>query len=173
MQLSALTQRLHQWFSKLFRQTFGIAAALTLFSMMLITFVDVVGRTFLSQTLPGGFELTELMLAALIFLALPLVTIENAHVEVDLMDSFVPQRLRKLQNIFIRLVNLTALGVLSWMMLKLTLRLHSYEDTTAILEVPLYWLTAIMTLTCALSTLSLLVSPLNIAANNAPIDNEY
>lgn len=171
--MSSVIQRLNQSLVTLSRKLFGTLAAVTLFAMMLLTFTDVVGRTAFSQPMPGGFELTELMLAALIFLALPLVTLENAHVEVDLIDHWVPQRLKTLQNIFIRLINLSALMTLSWMMFQLTKRLYSYEDTTAVLEVPLYWLTTLMTITCTLSAIALLCSPLTVAVGNAPADSEY
>lgn len=173
MAFSTRSQAINRWFVHCFRYSFGVTAALMLFAMMWLTFFDVVGRTFFSSPIPGGFEITELMLAGLIFLALPLVTVENAHVEVDLLDHWVPKRLKKIQNILIRLINLSALFVLSWMLFKLTLRLYGYEDATATLEIPLFWLTALMTLTCFLSAISLLLSPLKVAVGNAPTDNEY
>ena len=45
-----------------------------LFCLMTLTCVDVIGRYFFSMPVTGGFELTEMMLAALIFVGLPLVT---------------------------------------------------------------------------------------------------
>jgi len=42
--------------------------------MMVLTFVDVVGRYLLNRPLRGAFELTELGLVVLIFAGLPLVS---------------------------------------------------------------------------------------------------
>ena len=52
----------------------GLGAAVLLFAMMVLTFVDVWGRYFFNSPVPGGFEVTELMMAALIFAGLPLAT---------------------------------------------------------------------------------------------------
>jgi hypothetical protein len=51
----------------------GLASAL-LFFMMALTFVDVVGRYLFNTPVYGGFEMTEVALATLIFAGLPLVT---------------------------------------------------------------------------------------------------
>ena len=42
--------------------------------MMMITAVDVAGRYLFNKPLAGGFELTEMLLAALIYCGLPLVS---------------------------------------------------------------------------------------------------
>jgi len=141
----------------LFERVLGYTAALVMFVMMAVTLVDVVGRDLFSSPLPGGFEITELLLAALIFLGLPMVTAENAHVDVDLLDSTVPAFLKPLQNVLITLVNVIAFGVLSWMLWKFAIRTYEYEDTTAILQIPFAGLVFLMAACCSLSTLALVV----------------
>jgi TRAP-type C4-dicarboxylate transport system permease small subunit len=61
----------------------GVAASAILFSMMLLTFVDVVARYLFNFPLRGGFEVTELMLLVLIFAGLPLVSHADEHVTMD------------------------------------------------------------------------------------------
>ncbi|SVB94388.1 uncharacterized protein METZ01_LOCUS247242, partial [marine metagenome] len=41
----------------------GFLAALVLMLLMIITFIDVLGRYLFSAPLPGAFELTEIMMA--------------------------------------------------------------------------------------------------------------
>lgn len=53
---------------------------------MALTFVDVWGRYIFIAPVPGGVELTELMMAALIFAGLTLVMMEGEHIIVDLAD---------------------------------------------------------------------------------------
>lgn len=141
----------------LFERVLAYTAAFFMFVMMLVTLVDVVGRDLFSAPLPGGFEITEFLLASLIFLGLPMVTAEKAHVDVDLLDSTVPMFLKPLQNIFIGLVNLIAFAVLSWMMWKFAIRTYEYEDTTAVLQIPFAGLVFLMAMCSSLSTLALLV----------------
>ncbi len=141
----------------LFERVLAYTAALVMFIMMIVTLVDVVGRDLFSAPLPGGFEITELLLASLIFLGLPMVTAESAHVDVDLLDSTVPEFLKPLQNIVIGLVNVIAFGVMSWMLWKLALRTYQYEDTTAVLEIPFAGLVFLMAICCTLSTIALVV----------------
>lgn len=59
---------------------------------MALTFVDVIGRYVFNAPVRGGFELTEIMMAGLIFLGMPLVTRDNAHIRVDLLDLVLPRR---------------------------------------------------------------------------------
>ena len=141
----------------LFERVLAYTAAFVMFVMMLVTLVDVVGRDLFSMPLPGGFEITELLLASLIFLGLPMVTAESAHVDVDLLDSTVPEFLKPLQNIVIGLVNLVSFAVLSWMLWKYAFRTYEYEDTTAVLQIPFSGLVFLMATCCSLSTLALLV----------------
>lgn len=70
-----------------------VSAAALLIVLMLITGIDVVGRYVLNAPLPGAFETTQLVLAALIFTALPLVGRAGGHVEVDLVAAALPERL--------------------------------------------------------------------------------
>jgi TRAP-type C4-dicarboxylate transport system permease small subunit len=63
------------------------AVALVLFAMMLLTVVDVVGRYVLHRPVAGSFELMQFMLAVLVFTALPLVTVDRAHITVSLFES--------------------------------------------------------------------------------------
>lgn len=67
--------------NKVLQNTLGVGAALLLFSLILVTCVDVIGRYFFSAPLRGAFEITELLLAALVFTALPLTTERREHIE--------------------------------------------------------------------------------------------
>src|SRR4029077_1450758 len=76
----------------------GVIAAVLLFGLMVLTCVDVVGRYFLNRPVYGAFEITEMLLAALIFLGLPLVTLRNEHVNVDVLDPITPDWLFRLEH---------------------------------------------------------------------------
>ena len=69
---------LGRW-EKPFEMLLGSATALILACIMLITCVDVAGRYVFSQPVPGALEATEIMMGALIFASLPLVTLRQQH----------------------------------------------------------------------------------------------
>ncbi|MGB0846279.1 MAG: TRAP transporter small permease [Thiolinea sp.] len=156
-----------------FRRLLGFAAALVMFTMMMVTFIDVVGRDFFDYPLPGGFEVTELLLAALIFLGLPLVTAEAGHVDVDLLDNVIPRWLKPVQALVINLINIAAFSTLTWLMWKFSIRTYQYQDTTAILQIPYAGLTFLMAITCTLATLALLVMLFTGRKRLLKADDEY
>ncbi|MBR9830325.1 MAG: TRAP transporter small permease [Oceanospirillales bacterium] len=130
-------------------------AAIVMFLMMALTLVDVLGRYLFSAPVTGAFELTELMLAAVIFLGLPLITAENGHVAVDIMDSAFGPRAQVVQEWLIALVNILAFAIFSWMLWKHAFKVYRYEDTTAVLQIPYAWLGFLMAGTTSLATLTL------------------
>lgn len=133
----------------------GSCAALVLFALMAITLVDVTGRYLFSAPLSGAFEVTEMMLAALIFLGLPLVTAKGGHVAVDLLDALLPAWLRAVQSLLIDLINVLAFGIFAWVLWELAFKTYRYEDTTSVLEIPYAGLVFMMAFTTSVSTLVL------------------
>ncbi|NVK43819.1 MAG: TRAP transporter small permease [Oceanospirillaceae bacterium] len=143
-----------RWFDRLVNRPLQGIAMVVMFLMMAITLVDVMGRYLLDAPLKGAFELTELMLAAVIFLGLPLITAENGHIAVDLLDSLMPARL---QRWLVGLVNVLAFGIFAWVLWDKAFKVLRYEDTTAVLQIPYAWLCFLMAATTTLSALALLL----------------
>lgn len=75
--------------------------ATVLFAMAAITFVDVIGRYVFNAPIPGTFEIVGLLLGVVTFSALPLVTRDQAHITVDLFDSFIKGGFRKVRQFVI------------------------------------------------------------------------
>ncbi|GAA0789037.1 TRAP transporter small permease [Marinobacterium sediminicola] len=132
-------------------------AALVMFLMMALTLVDVMGRYLFSAPVTGAFEVTELMLAAVIFLGLPLITAEGGHIAVDILDSALSDRVRAVQYWLVGLINVLAFGIFSWMLWEHAFKVLRYEDTTAVLQIPYAWLAFLMAVTASVSTLILFI----------------
>ena len=81
---------LGRW-EKPFEMLLGSAAALILACIMLLTCLDVAGRYLLTMPVPGALEVTEIMMGALIFASLPLVTLRNEQVTIDIFTPFIPK----------------------------------------------------------------------------------
>ncbi len=121
----------------LLQNTLGLGAALLLFSLILITCVDVVGRYFFSTPLKGAFELTEVLLAALVFTALPLTTERKEHVEVDLLDVVLGDRASRYLSAFAGLFSAALLATLAWRLASHALSAAQDGAVTNALHIPL------------------------------------
>lgn len=64
----------------------GLAATLVLLSMMCLTGADVLARYVFNAPIKGAFELVEIMMVLLVYLAFPLAILAKAHVEVELWE---------------------------------------------------------------------------------------
>jgi TRAP-type C4-dicarboxylate transport system permease small subunit len=124
-------------FALLLQRTLGYFAAAVLFLMMTITAVDVVGRYFFNKPLAGGFEITEIGLALLIYCALPLVSVRREHIVIDTFDVFMSQWVKTFLNRLADVVCFIALSGVGYILFKRAVRVAEYGDTTNVLQIPL------------------------------------
>jgi len=113
----------------------GLAASAILFSMMALTFADVVMRYLLNQPIRGGFELTELMLLLLIFAGLPLVSHADEHVTMDFVDRILPARARDLLARAVHGLCAAVMFFLTWQVWLKAGKIGAYGDTTDVLRI--------------------------------------
>ncbi len=106
----------------------GPIAAVFLFAMMIVTVIDVVGRYLFARPLPGAFELTEIMMAVLIFSALPLISARDGHIAVGLLDHLTGPRLAQLRDVVIAVLGGVVTATISVRLWILGDRLRSYGD---------------------------------------------
>ena len=102
---------------------------------MVLTFFDVLGRKFLSNSITGSLEVTELLMVVVIFGALPLVSERGEHVEFDSLDPYLPQWLRKLQGSLVHLLCAAVLLALGWLMWRSGNQFLETGETTAQLKI--------------------------------------
>lgn len=114
-----------------------LVASVLLFAMMLVTFVDVVGRYLFASPLPGAFELTEVLLGLIVFAGLPIVTWRSEHVTVDLLTVRLPAPTRRLLVRVAALATALVLAMLAWRLSSTASDLLGYGDATVFLGIPL------------------------------------
>lgn len=102
------------WFDRWVAPVLGWFAGAVLFALMALTCIDVAGRYLFNSPVWGAFELTEMMLAALIFAALPLVSLRNEHVTVDLFDPMTPDWLLRVQHVVACVIGVVSTAYLAW-----------------------------------------------------------
>lgn len=129
----------------------GLLAASALFGIMVLTFVDVLGRKFLDASVTGSLELTELLMVVVIFAALPLVSLRREHVVFDSLDPWVPAGLRRVQHAAVDLLSMALLLGLAWLMWSKAGQMAEYGDITAQLKLPLAPFVMLMSVLCAVT----------------------
>lgn len=132
-------------------------AATLLMLLMLLTCADVAARYLFNSPIHGGFELTETMMAALIFAGLPLVTLKGEHVTVDLFDQITPEWLFRIQHVAACLVGFVCTGFLSYRLWIKALHMDEAGDVTAQLKFEIAYLAYTMSILMAVTAVALLV----------------
>jgi TRAP-type C4-dicarboxylate transport system permease small subunit len=118
-----------------FDAVLGIASAVILLCMMLLTFADVVARYLFNFPLRGGFEVTELMLLILIFAGLPLVSHADEHVTMDFIDRMLPPRAGLMLVRVVHAVCAAVMFFLTWQVWIKARTISGYGDTTDVLKI--------------------------------------
>lgn len=130
---------------RMLRWSTGLMAAMALFTIMWLTLVDVTGRRFFSHSVPGGLEITEILMVIVIFGAMPMVSWRSEHVVFDSLDAFLPDWVRDVQGRLVNLVCAVAFGFLAYLMSTRADRFAEYGDTTVYLQLsiaPVAWMMA-------------------------------
>ena len=126
-------------------------------ALMLLTCADVAGRYLFNSPIWGAFELTEMMLAALIFGALPLVSLRNEHVTVDLFDPVTPDWLLHIQHVVACVIGFACTAYLAWRLWIRAGNLLAAGETTAQLHLTIAWLAYAMAVLMGLSAVAMLI----------------
>jgi TRAP-type transport system small permease protein len=90
--------------TRILDRTLGLVVAAIMFFMMVLTFVDVVGRQAFDSPVSGGGELTEIALGFVVYIGLPLVCLRREHITIGLMAGVLKGRVRQAQHILLNLL---------------------------------------------------------------------
>ncbi|CCN82410.1 putative TRAP-type C4-dicarboxylate transport system, small permease component [Vibrio nigripulchritudo SFn27] len=151
------------------RRCLEVLASLALLMMLVVTVIDVVGRYFFNAPLPGGVELVEILLALVVFAAFPLITWNEEHICVDLLDDWFPRAMIDLRQFVISLGCAFALGLVAWKVWGLGSRSLSYEEETDILAIPLGYVMYFISITGWLSMVMTLLLAVLYLAKKGPM----
>lgn len=117
----------------------GLACLLVLAGLIALTCVDVVARYAFNSPVTGAYELTEILLATLIFLALPLTTAAGEHIEVELLDGVKSSFLKQLGTLAAALCTIGVFALIAMELLEHADKLQRRGRVTDSLEIPLFY----------------------------------
>ena len=112
--------------------------ALSLFTMMCLTTVDVVGRYLFNRPITGVFELTEYLVLILIFSFIGYTQSKKGNVAVDILLPLLPPKMKKLIDVANHLICLTLMGLITWMGVEKALELRAVGEASPNLHIPAY-----------------------------------
>ncbi len=138
-----------------------VVACVALFALMVMTFCDVILRSVFNNPIEAATELTRILMAVLVFSVLPVISVTNGHIAVDLADGiFNKLRLARLRDALIHILS----GVmLYWPVNRVWVladRAREYGDVTEYLGIPTFYVGWFITLAVAASAVALVVTGL-------------
>lgn len=127
----------------------GLLASAALFSLMLLTFADVVLRSAFNAPIEVAADMTRLLMAIMVFAVLPVLSAQGKHVSVDLLDSYFHRwRVARWLEAAAALFCGAILLLPARRVFDLAERSRSYGDVMEYLDMPLHyigWFIALMT----------------------------
>lgn len=138
---------------RLGERVLAIGAALALLAMMVLTFVDVVGRYGFNASVFGSTEMVEVLMVFVVFAGVALVTLDDDHIAVNVIDHLLPAgaepAMRWVRGVF---------TVISYAAVAIALAAVARDawhtgKTSVVLQIPQWWLAGSATLLSAAGAL--------------------
>jgi TRAP-type C4-dicarboxylate transport system permease small subunit len=124
--------------------------------MMVLTFVDVIGRYIFHSPVFGAGEMISSLLAIVIFAGLGVTNARDDHIVVELIDSQIRRMAPRLYDAVIQLFSVLAMGLIAFVLCEHALTSYHQEARTYVLEIPLFLTTGLVALLAFVSTLSMI-----------------
>ena len=112
-------------------------AALLLFLMMGVTFVDVLGRYVLNRPIAGSADFIRYLLVFTIFIALPVVSAREEHISISLVDGWLGARANRVRRALVHLACAAVMVAAGWFMWRHAEALARNRDVIGYLRLPL------------------------------------
>jgi len=126
--------------------------------MMFLTVGDVLGRYFLGLPIPGAFEVTNFMLALLVFFTLGYTQLQKGHISIDVIMLRLSPRTQAVIDSIACLASLLLFCLVIWQTAVHARRLYIGHEVSGILSWPIYPFVIVAAIGCLLFSLVLLVN---------------
>ena len=106
--------------------------------MMFLTVVDVTGRKFFDAPITGSYELTEFMLALIVFSAVGYTQIQKGHIAMEALVSRFSTRAQGVVESIVYLISIGLVATLTWQLAAHAKRTWMGNNVSGVLNLPLY-----------------------------------
>lgn len=129
-------------------------------AMVALTFTDVVGRRLFNTPVFGANDITEHLMALIIFSGLPLLTARRGHLSIDLFDHWLLQSKWRAWHKAVDVLIAAVLGLISWEYFVAIGEARQINEVSSALTIPRAWMyTYIACATAIAALLALFVPP--------------
>lgn len=145
-----------------------VLCSIVLMAMMLLTFVDVIGRYILGAPVFGASEMISSMLALTIFLGLGIANARDKHIVVELFDRQIRGLSPRVYDVIVQGFSILAMCLIVYVLWEQAREAAHLGSTTIVLEWPLAWITGAVAALAGLSVLSQILGLIVGAGKTAP-----
>ena len=149
------------------QQAVSLLLVVMLSAMVALTFSDVVGRRLFNTPVFGANDITEHLMALIIFSGLPLLTARRGHLSIDLFDHWLLQPKWRAWHKLVDVLIAAVLGLIAWEYFVAIGEARSSNEVSPALNIPRAWMYAYIACTSALAALLALFAPAPHAESHA------
>lgn len=125
---------------KVIEKVLAVLAGIALLFMMVLTFVDVIGRYGFNKSIFGSSEMIEVLMVVVIFAGVAFVTSGDKHIKVDIFAPVIERVAPNLQRWVVHIFSLLIYAGLSYELVR-----HMFESLhsgkrTAVLDLPQWFM---------------------------------
>ena len=136
----------------------GSISCVVIFIMMVLTFIDVIGRYAFHKPIFGGTEVISALLALKIFSGLSVINARDDHITVELIDL----RFRRMSTplayeIIIQSFSVVAMTLIAAVLLEHAWEAYMLEKFTEVLELSVFYVSGIVAVFAVVSVLSQII----------------
>jgi TRAP-type C4-dicarboxylate transport system permease small subunit len=122
--------------------------------MMVLTFVDVIGRYVFAKPVFGASEIISALLAVAIFAGLGIANARDDHIVVELFDHRIRAYFPKVYDIAIQFFSISVMALIAYVLLEMAIEVHEQNTRTYVIEMPLFWIAGAVSALAAISVIS-------------------
>lgn len=134
--------------------TLEILSSVVIAIMMVLTFVDVIGRYVFSNPVFGASEIISALLAVAIFAGLGIANARDDHIVVELFDHRIRRLFPRFYDITIQLFSIGVMILIAFVLLEMALEVYHQNTRTYVIEMPLFWIAGTVSALAAISVVS-------------------
>ncbi|HZM36495.1 MAG TPA: TRAP transporter small permease [Burkholderiales bacterium] len=134
----------------------AIGGGVVLLGLMALIAFDVVMRYVLRLPFLGAYEMTELAMALIVFLALPYCAASGGHVAVDVLGPLLDRPAMRWLNALLHLAGAGVTGLMAWQSVVYAFESKSRGEATNMLKIDLFPFQVLTGVSMALFTVVLL-----------------
>lgn len=140
--------------------TVGLLLVLLLSAMVALTFVDVLGRRLANTPVFGANDITEHLMAIIIFTGLPLLTARRGHLSIDLLDHWLLRPAWRPWHKAVDVLIAAVLALIAWQYFVAVGEAQQIDEVSPALNIPRHWMYGYIAVTTSLAAvLALMAAP--------------